>query len=375
MVAAINPITIADTYREHIGAWLEEMSDGLSPGRFRFCKTRSFVPTVGKKGQVTTCFAMKSAWHIGLWQNWSPEVRDGCIEFIKSFQTCDGNFVDEWLLKRIGWSKRIALMKRGRLKEMFRQMFIDTEPAKVRAVRAETRQSAATLIMVGNRPVYPLPVAWQSESAVREFVQSLDWSQPWSAGSHASHLVSFIVMNSQASGEHTIESQMLEAAFEETDRFLDERTGSWGIGEVSHIQRINGAMKVLTAYDWAKRPIPYPERLIDYVLDNTSGDDGCGVLDKIFVLHGASRMVPGYRTSDLEKICLDALNEISEYHQKDGGFSFYPNRAQWTYYDAPVSLGEKQSDMHGAVMFTWACAIALDLLNVREEIGWHISSP
>ena len=32
------------------------------------------------------------------------------------------------------------------------------------------------------------------------------------------------------------------------------------------------------------------------------------------------------------------------------------------------------SDMHGTVMFTWACAIALELL-IRERLGWRISYP
>ena len=132
-------------------------------------------------------------------------------------------------------------------------------------------------------------------------------------------------------------------------------------------------MKMLTAYDWAKRAIPYPERLIDYTLGNTSGEDGCGVLDKLFVLHKASATVPGYRTADLQKFALNVLNDINDYHQKDGGFSFYQTRAQRWYYGALVSLGERQSDMHGTVMFTLACAIALEMLGIREELGWQIS--
>lgn len=368
---ASDPVNATDRFRKSVRLWLEEMGEEMPLGRFRFCRTRSLVPTNKKRGQGITCFAMKSAWHIGAWQDWAPEVKDGCVQFVKSFQTPDGNFVDPWLLQKIGRDTWLSLAKHGR----FREMFADMQDIKARAVRAETRQSAATLMLVGDWPAYPLPMTWRSESAVREFIRSLDWAHPWSAGSHASHLVSFIVMNGRGLEGASLKSQMLEAAFEETDKFLDEKTGTWSVGEVTHVQRINGAMKMLTAYDWAKRSMPYPERLMDYTFDNTSGQDGCGVLDKLFVLQKASAEVPGYRTADLERFALDALNDIGTYHQKDGGFSFYRTHAQRWYYGALVSLGGRQGDMHGTVMFTWACAVALDLLGIRKELGWQFSSP
>ena len=360
----MDPVSVANSFKGSVGLWLEEMGEGLSPGRFRFCKTRSLVPSHGRGGQVTTCFAAKSAWHIGDWEDWPDETTEGCTRFIKSFQQPDGNFVDRWLLRRMAWTRWLVLTKHGKFKEMF----ADSSEDKIRVVRAETRQSAATLMLLGDRPTHPLPTTWQSESSVREFVRSLDWTHPWGAGSHTSHLVAFLVMNGGA-------PKLVEAAFEESGRYLDETTGAWADGEVSHVQRINGAMKMLTAYDWAERPIPHPDRLLDYTLTEVSDEDGCGVLDKLFVVHQARKWLPGYRTADLEKVALEGLKEIAAYRQEDGGFSFRQNRAQHSYYGALVSLRERQSDMHGAVMFTWACAIALDLLGMREELGWRLSKP
>ena len=367
----MDPVKVANSVRESVASWLEEMGDGLAPGRFRFCKTRSLVPTRRKRGQATTCFAAKSAWHIGAWEGWPLERREECTRFIKSFQQPDGNFVDRWLLNSIGWSSRIVLAKHGR----FREMFADFQAEKVRAVRAETRQSAATLMLLGDRPKYPLPIIWDSEASVREFVRSMDWTQPWGAGSHTSHLVAFLVMNSETKEIDALASSLLEAAFEESDKYLDDATGAWAKGDVSHLQRINGAMKMLTAYNWAARPVPYPDRLLDYTLNEVSGEDGCGILDRLFVIQQAGKWAPGYRARDVEGIALEALGEISRYRQDDGGFSFRPNRAQHSYYGALVSLREKQSDMHGAVMFTWACAVALDLLGIREKVGWQLSKP
>ena len=367
----IDPTIFANSLRESVGLWIKKMGEGLPPGRFRFCEKRCLVPVDGKRGQGVTCFAAKSVWNIGLWESWPSEVREGCIQFIKSFQVPDGDFVDQWLLRRIVCDTKIHLIKHGR----FWELFTDMKEARIRAVRAETRQSASTLMLLGDQPTYRLPVTWQSESSVREFVRSLDWSHPWGAGSHASHLVAFVVMNSISSGLSSVESQMLKAAFEETDQFLDGRTGTWGMGDVTPTQRINGAMKMLTAYDWAGRFIPYPESLIDYVLSNTSVENGCGVLDRLFVLHKASVEVLGYRSDDLQNFALNALSEISRYYQNDGGFSFNLTHAQRSYYGAFVSLGGRQGDMHGTVMFTWACATALDLLGIRKELGWRISRP
>ena len=367
----VDPVSVANSVRESVESWIDEMGNGLSPGRFRFCKTRSLVPTRGKRGQVTTCFAAKSAWHIGAWEDWPSETREGCTRFIKSFQQPDGNFVDRWLLNSIGWSSRIVLVKHGR----FREVFSDFQNEKTRAVRAETRQSAATVMLLGDRPRYPLPMIWDSEASVREFVRSMDWTRPWGAGSHTSHLVAFLVMNGETPESCVLESPLLEAAFEESDRYLDEATGAWATGDVSHVQRINGAMKMLTAYNWANRPPPYPDRLLDYTLNEVSGEDGCGILDRLFVIQQASKWVPGHRTCEVEGLALEALGEISRYRQWDGGFSFRPDRAQHSYYGALVSLRERQSDMHGAVMFTWACAVALDLLGVREEVRWQLSKP
>ena len=263
------------------------------------------------------------------------------------------------------------LAKHGR----FREMFAGFQDEKTRAVRAETRQSAATLMLLGDRPTYALPIEWPTESSVREFVRSMDWTQPWGAGSHTSHLVAFFVMNSEVTEGHQYGAQMLDAAFEESDKYLDDSTGAWAKGNVSHVQRINGAMKMLAAYNWADRPPPYPDRLLDYTLNEVSDEDGCGILDRLFVIQQAGRWAPGYRARDVERIALEALDEIGSYRQDDGGFSFRPDSAQHRYYGALVSLRERQSDMHGAVMFTWACAVALDLLGAREEAGWQLSKP
>ncbi len=367
----IDPHRFAEETKHSVTSWLTQMGEGLAPGRFRFCRSRGLVPTSGKRGQGVACFAVKTAWHIGVWQEWPPEVRNACVDLVRSFQTPDGRFVDRWLLRRIDWTACLAMAKN----RQFSRLFEDQSENKARTVRAESRQSASTLLMVGHRPKHPLPFEWNSEDSVREFVRSLDWTKPWGAGSHSSHLVAFVVMNDGPSHGDLARDEVLEIIFEETDRWLDERTGAWGKGDVGHVQRINGAMKMLTAYDWAELPSPRPTLLLDYVLDERSARDGCGVLDRLFVANQARKDAPGYRETDLRDFALDAIEEIEQHRQADGGFSYSPRRAQRTYYGACVSLGGRQGDMHGTVLFTLAFAIALDILGIRKELGWLLSKP
>jgi len=110
-----NPTNIANAIKISVGLWLDEMGKGLSPGRFRFCRSWCLAPTDGKRGMGVTCFAAKSAWHIGAWPDWSAATREGCIRFIKSFQTHNGEFIDKWMWTRIGYDKRIILATNGRI--------------------------------------------------------------------------------------------------------------------------------------------------------------------------------------------------------------------------------------------------------------------
>lgn len=365
-----DPVAIARMSRRCLRSWLGGMSDGLAPGRFRFCRTGGLVPVSGPRGQGVVCFAVKTAWHTGLWYEWDAETRCGATEFIRSFQKPTGEFKDSWLLRHVKWRSLARSVKRGRLQEWSRTLKLTVEDV----VRAESRQSASTLKLVGDRMSYLLPASNVTVLDVRNFVRSLDWSLPWGAGSQVSHLAAFGAINHEVGGA-VDPARLVEAALEEAEDYMDPTTGTWGVGAVSRPQRINGAMKMSTAYAWARRPLPDPERLIEYALGQTSDNDGCGLLDRLFVLHACANQVPAYRAGDIRNQAVDAMREIWGHRQPDGGFSFYRDHAQRTYYGALVSRGGAQGDMHGAVMLSWATAIALDLLGIRDELGWQLSKP
>jgi hypothetical protein len=354
----------AETLKRSVGGWLERMAAGLAPGRFRFCERFRLVPASGHGAQFVTCFAVKTARHTGLWNEWPEQRREGAIAFIRSFQRRDGRFVDRAMSRRFALGAAFDRARRSGA----------TSPGSERSITAETRQSAATLLEVGALPPYPLPETHRDAASVRDFIRSLDWSIPWGAGSHASHLIFYLHSNAKLKGLAAPDPR-IDAAFEELDRVRDLRTGTWFTADIPTQMALNGAMKVLTAYRWTGRPLEHADRLLDTALDAKFAEDGCSFLNRLFVVQQAKAHCGDYRREDVRALAETCFHRVLGFRREDGGLSFYTTRAQRRYFDAYVSLGGVQSDMHGATMLTWAMAISLELLGLSERSGWQPTTP
>lgn len=354
-----------DNLRKSIASWLEEMADGLEPGRFHFCSRGSLVPFTGNMAQVSTCFAMKIAWQIGIWEDWPEERRQECIKFVQSFQRLDGNFFDAWLFKnaRISW-RNVASAILGRTSwEAIRKR-------KEWNLRAETRQSTSTLLMVGEEPLYVLPCDAYTPDQVRNYISSFDWSLPWSAGSNLGHLMFMLSANRRCFGEPENYDLLIDVILETLGRYYDPDSGTWYAGRPPDNIKINGAMKILAGYQWLNRPYPDTAKLLKFALSQEFKCDGCGFLNRLFVVQQARK---GYANDDFEEeiavLGQKALSQIKQFQKTDGAFSFFPDKSQTGYYYAKVSEGLPVSDLHGTMMLSWAAAIALDLLGDYAPAG------
>jgi hypothetical protein len=327
------------------------------------------VPTEGKAAQVSTVFAMKAAWQAGLWEAWPETRRLGCIEFLKSFQRPDGWFADPWLAKASRPNVKKCL--RHALHYLsgtvtWRELFHRTHMN----LRAETRQSVATLLMVQEAPPYSLPLEHNSVEGIKAFLNSFDWHHPWSAGSHLSHLIFFLAIN-----QHSFEIRRnYEALIEVICKFLasirDPETGCWFRGNPTDTIKINGAMKVFSGLQWVDQPYPDCTRLLDFALELPFQTDGCGFVNHLFVVHEAMNSIPDrYRYDQIKSLALKALEAIVKFQKPDGGFSFYQKHAQTGYYGATVSRGLPVSDLHGTYMMVWALSLALEMLGDDAPAG------
>ncbi len=364
--------------RDSLAGYLEGVASRLAPGRFRFCRQGSLVPTAGHQASMPTCFAVKAAWQAGLWQEWPQERRRGCVEFIRSFQESSGWFIDPWL-ERASRTHMRKILRQGTLALLGKGSWAELRDRTARNRRAETRQCAATLFMVGEKPPYPLPVEAATVTGVRSYVQRLDWRQPWSAGSHLSHLLFLLSSNYRAFGEPTNYEALIDAILGFLADIRDPQSGCWFRGAPPSAIKINGAMKVLSGLRWVSRPYPDCTQLLDFALRQPFEAEGCGFLNRVFVVREALRGVPeGYRQGQVRDLAIQTLAAVQPFRKPDGAFSFYDDHAATTYYGAPVSHGLLESDLHGCAMMAWAVALAVELLGPDSLLGsehWRAHQP
>jgi hypothetical protein len=341
-----------------IAQWLDDMSEGLKPGRFRFCKQGSFVPERGLAGMVSTVFAMKIAWQIGIWEGWPKDRQHACIDFIRSFQRQDGRFVDPWLYGQLGMNpKDYVRYVLGRFDPR------SLEHKREKNIDAETRQTTASLLMVGAWPDHPLPVSVHSPGDGERFILSFDWSLPWHAASHLSHQMMFLAINKEYFGIEQSYDCLINEILRGLEDIRDPATGTWFVGDTSNSDKLNGAMKIFSGLQWLKRPYPDCSGLLDFALQQPIRMDGCHFLNCLFVIYNCRTGVPqNFRQHEIIEFAFKALDEIDKFRKNDGGFSFYQDRSQMSYLGVAASKGLSVSDMHGTVMLSWALALIADLL-------------
>ena len=122
---------------------------------------------------------------------------------------------------------------------------------------------------------------------------------------------------------------------------------------------INGAMKVISGLDWLDQEIHYPDKLIDFCLNNKPIMEGCDVVDFIYVLYKCSQQT-SYKKNQVNQLMNEIVKELNIlYNSSDGGFSYYKDKSQTHYYGVQITNGENQSDLHGTLLCIWALIMVL----------------
>ncbi len=240
-------------------------------------------------------------------------------------------------------------------------------------VRAETRQAASTLLMVGAFPRYPLPLEISQPEEVESFVRRFDWGNPWTAASHLAHALVFLCINYKAFGGPPRYHEITDRILSFLESVRDHKSGTWFTRSPSPAIKVNGAMKVLTGLQWLGRQLPDCRALIDFALAQPFESDGCGFLNRFYVVaQSVTGCPPGYRDLQVRALAERVVEHAGQYYRDDGGFSFYPTRAQTHYYGARVSNGNNLADLHGTVMLSWALALAYRKLELPGAKVWSV---
>ena len=285
--------------------------------------------------------------------------------FIKSFQTDSGEIHDPLI-------ERKSVLRR--LLNSVRQ-FDFNNISNQQTRRAETRQSFAALRSLQSKPNIPYKHIPYTKADIRKYVQTLNWKQPWGAGSHVSHLLFFLNNNRLFFDIHKKDTDdLIDYVFEVINNYRQE-DGSWyspGVNLPLHF-KVNAAMKIMTGYDASGRDdFSYPEKLIDLCLSSVNEGDACNNFNIICVLYHCSRKTD-YRSDEVKEYCLKKLQTYRRHYWPDhGGFSFFERRAIDIYYGAKISKGLDEPDIHGTHLFLWGIVLIAKILGLDDKIMFNV---
>ena len=342
--------------KERIYSFIQVMNVRNDFSYFKYSYSGDFYNSNTKWGLGQLVFATKILYMIDKIKTLNPDYRSNLINAINSFQTKDGYYTDTMLF-RPNIKKRIIskLFKRGK------KSFFPEKPK-----RAETRQSLAALLALNSKPIYPFFHIQYSKGWIDRYLANLDWTRPWAAGSHFSHLLFFLHYNMVLFGLHPEDvDPLIDHAINWVNRLQSSSDGCWYKGSVPDSQKVNGAMKILTGLSAAnKLNFLFPERVIDTSLKIVENTNACTDFNVVYVLYCCNKLVE-HRTDEIQDFCLRRLNQYKEYYYEDiGGFSFRKGRTNEIYYGARITKGLNEPDIHGTVMFLWGITLISKILKL-----------
>lgn len=355
--------------------WLESLDKkvlnfikGLSINNFNFIRYSLSGDLYDENtfwGLGNFVFASKILYMIKGFDNLSYEDKENLYKNIIKFHQKGGWIYDPLITKYSLLKKFRTIIVQG--PNSCKEIILKTR-------KAETRQSFSALNILDRKPIEPFLYIPLNKVEINNYLNSLNWAEPWSAGAHFSLLLFFLKINNLFF-ENVIENndKLITYAFQWINKLHSKNDGSWYKGSnVSIVQKINGAMKVLTGLHAAGiTEFDYPRKLIDLSLSAINDRQACDNVNLTYVLYSCSIIEPNYRRNEIEKFLFSRLNIIKDYYYPEyGGFSFFKNKANDYYYGFKISKGKNEPDIHGTVLFIWAITLIDKVLKLN--LGFKI---
>lgn len=309
-----------------------------------------------------SCYGLKFFYLVDFWNELSDVEKYGWVAQINSYQRNHSiypknSFIDENYFNALTKSDfkddlkyliklfiNITRIRTYDTKRMFRK----------KSINAETKQAISTLFQIGSKNLREVEAEYDSDDRLLNYLNSLDWSQPWASGAQFSSLCVYSA---------TQESYNPETLKNFSNDLVDIDSGFYNKGySVSNRQMFNGAMKVISGLDWINHEIHYPEKIIDYCLTSKPIYEGCDIVDYIYVLNKCSK-ISNYRKKEVVNIMTRLSKEMNSlYHNNLGGYSYFENKSQTHYYGVKITEGLNTPDIHATLLCTWANIMILDTI-------------
>jgi hypothetical protein len=347
------------TLKPGLLSFLDKLREGCKPGYYKYSLTGDIYKDDKNWGLGNAVFASKILYMIG---GLSSRNMEDLAKFIMSFQSSEGYIYDP-LVEKLSFSRRVkhAVCNMDVSK-------LSNEPSR----RAESRQAFAALKALGYSPKRPYENIPHTKKEINEYIDRLDWKYPWASASHISHLIFFLKNNQDIFNLYGESAKELISNVFEKMNVYKRRDGAWYCpnSEVAITEKVNGAMKMMTAYDAAGRnDFHDPEKLIDLCLSALSKGNACNNFNVICVLYHCSRMT-SHRAGEIKEYCLTKLVDYKKHYWPEfGGFSFNERNANDVYYGARISRGLPEPDIHGTALFLWGISLILRILQMEDKVG------
>tara|TARA_Y100000817_G_scaffold265773_1_gene221733 strand:- start:12 stop:1133 length:1122 start_codon:yes stop_codon:yes gene_type:complete len=351
-----------------------------STNRFHFYPAREGLLDNGKNLKLGfSCLALKSFYITGLWDRLPNDEKQGWIAYINSFQKNnkdfpENSFVDSNYLtgfENLDFKRLSKKTIKSFLNLTTLFSFDNDSKIKTDGIRAETKQAISTLYQVDSKNNLKYLDFPFENNEIDNFLSNLNWNKPWSAGAQFSALCVF--SKTQLSKNQSLITSKKLASF--ADSIVNKNNGAYFKGaEPERSELINGCMKVLTGLDWIETSINYPEKLIDLCLESKPSQEGCDLVDIVYVLY-RSQKETDYRKEEVVQFFYNLIAVIEKhYFYGLGGFSYYINKSQVNYYGLKITKGKNIPDLHGTTLLLWALSMIYETIE-SESISWKIIKP
>ena len=323
-----------------------------------------------------SCYALKTYFTLNKWNNFDEDFKNEWGQYINSFQKksriypdysfLDDAYIDNFNKFRIERFTKDFVKKLLNLSKKYNYQSKKFELQT--SIRAETKQAISTLQQVNFSNQYVYDDFPKTENEIKNYLNEYDWNKPWSAGAQFSGLCVFV--STQLDDSLDIKTSL--------ENYINSKVNSDGFyysGEKpNYTELINGSMKVLTGLDWLNVPIHFPEKIIDLCLSGKPSQQGCDLVDFVYVLYRCS-LETNYRKKDIIKYLENFYETIfNHFYPNLGGFSYGIDSSQKLYYGVEISKGNSEPDIHGTLLLTWALSMIFKITE-NENYDWKVLKP